>query len=101
MPGYVGGLRSCAAHGHYEHAGGTTSHYGWIYNTLCFNDGYHVEHHRHPSAPWWTLPRYREAGARASAWPAPLRWLANLRPPDEGSVLAALEQLVLRSPPLQ
>jgi hypothetical protein len=118
LPGYAGGLLLCAVHGHYEHAGGTTSHYGWTYNALCFNDGYHVEHHRHPAAPWWTLPRYREAGSRASAWPAPLRWLpavADLRPRphlrprrgdggrrwDGGSLLAALERVVLRSPWLQ
>src|SRR5574342_641333 len=75
LPGYAGGLLLCAMHGHYEHAGGTTSHYGRLYNALCFNDGYHVEHHRRPAAPWWTLPNYRERSARSSAWPAPLRWL--------------------------
>jgi hypothetical protein len=100
LPGYAGGLLLCAAHGHYEHVGGTTSHYGWIYNTLCFNDGYHVEHHRHPSAPWWTLPRYREAGSRASAWPAPVRWL-DLHALVWPFWLEALERLVLRSPRLQ
>ncbi len=100
LPGYAGGLLLCAAHGHYEHAGGTTSHYGWIYNAVCFNDGYHVEHHRHPSAPWWMLPRYREAGARASAWPAPVRWLEKN---DSRPLfwLEALERLVLRWPSLQ
>jgi len=124
LPGYVLGLLVCEIHGHYEHAGGTTSHYGRLYNALCFNDGYHVEHHRHPSAAWWTLPRYREASSPGSAWPAPLRWLeptapnlrptpnlrpqADLRPPAEdggsrgdGGVLAALERVVLWSPLLQ
>jgi fatty acid desaturase len=113
LPGYVLGLTLCAIHGHYEHAGGTTSYYGRLYNVLCFNDGYHVEHHRHPSAAWWTLPRYREAAARASAWPAPLRWLDRkkrsgvvLRKPKNDSRplfrgLAALERVVLRSPQLQ
>jgi fatty acid desaturase len=125
LPGYVMGLMLCAIHGHYEHAGGTTSHYGRLYNALCFNDGYHVEHHRHPSAAWWRLPRYRDAASRASAWPAPLRWLEpaatpnlrplpnlrptpNLRPlagdggwPGDGAFLATLERLVLRLPCLQ
>jgi hypothetical protein len=109
LPGYVLGLMLCAVHGHYEHAGGTTSHYGRLYNVLCFNDGYHVEHHRHPSAAWWTLPRYRESSSPASAWPAPLRWLElnlrptpNLRPPTgDGGWLAALERVVLWSPLLQ
>ena len=102
----------CAVHGHYEHAGGTTSHYGRLYNVLCFNDGYHVEHHRHPSTAWSALPRYRDPSARASAWPAPLRWLEpaasnlrptpNLRPPaGDGGWLAALERVVLRSTLLQ
>jgi hypothetical protein len=95
LPGYVLGLLLCAMHGHYEHAGGTTSHYGRLYNALCFNDGYHVEHHRHPSAPWWTLPGFRGQSTRASVWPAPLRWL------DEKQLLAGLERLVLRSRLLQ
>jgi hypothetical protein len=95
LPGYVLGLMLCAIHGHFEHAGGTTSHYGRLYNVLCFNDGYHVEHHRHPYAAWWTLPRYRESSSAGSGWPAPLRWLELTR------VLAALERAVLRSPLLQ
>jgi hypothetical protein len=95
LPGYALGLVLCAIHGHYEHAGGTTSHYGRLYNALCFNDGYHVEHHQHPSATWWTLPRYRESSSPGSAWPAPLRWLELTR------VLARLERIVLRSPLLQ
>src|SRR5262245_18984202 len=93
LPGYLIGLALCAVHGHYEHAGGTTSHYGRFYNALCFNDGYHVEHHRHPAASWRTLPRYREPASRASAWPAPLRWLEpglqGVRP-----LLTLLERLV-------
>jgi hypothetical protein len=112
LPGCVLGLTLCAIHGYYEHAGGTTSYYGRLYNVLCFNDGYHVEHHRHPSAAWSTLPRYRESSSPASAWPAPLRWLEkkgsgvvlrksknDSRPLFRG--LAALERAVLVSPRLQ
>jgi hypothetical protein len=94
VPGYLGGLMLCALHGHYEHAGGTTSHYGRLYNMLCFNDGYHVEHHLHPSARWTQLPARRDGSARASAWPAPMRWLDHVS-------LAGLERLTLRSRLLQ
>jgi len=96
LPGYAAGLLLCALHGHYEHAGGTISHYGALYNLLCFNDGYHVEHHRHPGVSWSRLPAYRHdrQGAAASAWPAPLRWI-------EAVDLVALERLVLRSRLLQ
>jgi hypothetical protein len=93
-PGYVGGLILCALHGHYEHASGTTSHYGRAYNVLLFNDGYHVEHHRFPSAHWSDLPKHRDGTARTSAWPAPLRWI-------ETGGLERLESMVLRSPGLQ
>jgi hypothetical protein len=76
LPGYVAGLALCALHGHYEHARGTISHYGALYNRLCFNDGYHVEHHLHPGVPWARLPAYRSRSATVeSLWPAPLRWM--------------------------
>lgn len=94
VPGYVGGLLLCAVHGHYEHAGGTISHYGRLYNLLLFNDGYHVEHHAHPALHWKRLPGRRNPTARASAWPAPLRWIEVFN-------LETLERLVLRSPALQ
>jgi hypothetical protein len=84
----------CAAHGYYEHAHGTTSHYGRLYNLLLFNDGYHVEHHANPSAHWTRLPAHQDPGARVSRWPAPMRWL-------EGDGLIVLERLALRSPVLQ
>ena len=99
-PGYIAGLLLCALHGHYEHTPATTSHYGALYNLLCFNDGYHVEHHRYPGADWSRLRAYRAAlrgDARVSAWPAPLRWIELLNP----WVLDALERLTLRSPALQ
>jgi hypothetical protein len=95
LPGYLGGLALCALQGHWEHAAGKpTSHYGSIYNRLCFNDGYHAEHHADPSVHWTTLPQHIEPGAATSAWPAPLRWL-------EVPGLEALERLVLRSRWLQ
>ncbi len=95
LPGYLAGLGLCALHGYYEHARGTTSHYGRLYNLLFFNDGYHAEHHARPGLHWTRLPEYREtAPVRESRWPAPLRWL-------EAFSLEGLERLVLRSRALQ
>jgi hypothetical protein len=97
VPGYLAGLSLCALQGHFEHAGGTTSHYGWLYNRLFFNDGYHVEHHRRPGVHWTRLPR--EVGdavrdGRSSRWPPVLRWLDSL-------TLERLERITLRSSILQ
>jgi len=94
LPGWAAGLLLCGAHGFYEHAHGTASHYGRVYNLLLFNDGYHVEHHAHPSTHWTRLPAHHDPGARVSRWPAPLRWL-------EGDGLILLERLALRMPTLQ
>jgi Fatty acid desaturase len=94
LPGWAAGLLLCGVHGYYEHAHGTTSHYGRLYNLLLFNDGFHVEHHAHPSAHWTRLPMHHDPRARVSRWPAPVRWL-------EGDGLILLERLALRSPALQ
>jgi hypothetical protein len=95
LPGYFVGLGLCAMQGHWEHAvGRPVSHYGRLYNFLCFNDGYHAEHHADPRLHWRLLPRFTEADAASSRWPALLRW-AEVRP------LEALELLVLRSRALQ
>jgi hypothetical protein len=94
LPGWAAGLLLCGVHGYYEHAHGTTSHYGRFYNLLLFNDGFHVEHHAHPSEHWTRLPAHHDPRARVSRWPAPIRWL-------EGDGLILLERLALRSPLLQ
>jgi len=95
LPGYLAGLALCAMQGYWEHAvGRPTSHYGRMYNFLCFNDGYHAEHHADPAIHWTNLPHRIESGAATSQWPALLRWL-DVRP------LEALEHLVLRLPRLQ
>jgi hypothetical protein len=93
-PGWLAGLGLCVLQGHYEHAGGVTSHYGRAYNVLCFNDGYHAEHHASPGVHWTRLPERVAPGTRASRWPPLLRWL-------DGVTLDALERLVLRSRVLQ
>jgi fatty acid desaturase len=97
IPGYLAGLGLCWLHGYYEHAGGATSHYSALYNLLCFNDGYHAEHHARPAMHWSRLPQISELGEparRASPWPAPLRWMETFS-------LTGLERLVLRWPLLR
>jgi fatty acid desaturase len=49
---------------YYEHFGATPgsryadsiSYYGWLYNSLFFNEGYHQEHHLRPNAHWSERP---------------------------------------------
>jgi hypothetical protein len=94
LPGYLLGLGLCFLQGHFEHARGTTSHYGRIYNALFFNDGYHVEHHERPGVHWTQLPAFADVSGARSRWPPVLRWLDALS-------LESLERLVLRSTRLQ
>lgn len=94
LPGYLIGLGLCYLHGHFEHARGTISHYGLLYNLSFFNDGYHVEHHVRPGAHWTRLPDYARPATNTSRWPAVLRWL-------EAVNLEFLERCVLRSATLQ
>lgn len=123
LPGWAAGLALCQLQGHYEHARGTTSHYGRVYNLLFFNDGYHVEHHLRPAADWRELPALADPSVRGSRWPAVLRWLdgpvAGAEAPAYGGApaygdnapacgaaraligLELLERIVLRSPVLQ
>ncbi|HJQ25726.1 MAG TPA: fatty acid desaturase [Blastocatellia bacterium] len=94
LPGYLFGLGLCYLQGHYEHARGTVSHYGRLYNLLFFNDGYHAEHHAYPGMHWRELRRNGAIKVGSSRYPAVLRWMENIN-------LCALERLVLRSPTLQ
>jgi len=94
LPGFLIGLGLCYLQGHYEHARGTVSHYGRLYNLLMLNDGYHVEHHARPAANWRELPKHRTDQTNESRWPPILRWLEIVN-------LCTLERAVLRSPCLQ
>lgn len=94
LPGYVAGLCLCQLQGYFEHACGTTSHYGWLYNRLFFNDGFHVEHHRRPGEHWTRLPMWTDPYAQRSRWPPVLRWL-------DAITLERLERVALRSSMLQ
>ena len=98
LPGWLLGMALCQLQGHYEHARGTTSHYGRVYNLLFFNDGYHVEHHMRPAADWRELPALADRSVRGSRWPAVLRWLEG---PPTLHGLELLERAVLRSAWLQ
>ena len=94
LPAYAIGLAFCGLQGHYEHAGGVTSYYGRVYNLLCFNDGFHGEHHASPGLEWRRLPDFPVEGGRTSRWPPLLRWIEALS-------LEGLERLVLRHPAAQ
>jgi hypothetical protein len=94
LPGYLLGLGLCGLQGHYEHVRGPVSHYGRLYNLICFNDGYHIEHHSHSGLNWRDLPAYRAIGGNSSRYPATLRWLEFIN-------LRALERLTLHHPALQ
>jgi hypothetical protein len=96
LPGYVAGLTLCYVHGYFEHAHGTKSNYGILYNAPFFNDGYHIEHHLNPSEHWTRLPAVASQGNSTSRWPAVLRWM-EANPMG----LETLESLAVRSARLQ
>lgn len=91
LPGWGVGLALCQLQGYFEHAGGTTSYYGRLYNLMFFNDGYHVEHHRRPAMRWNELPSLADTRNHGSQWPPVLRWISH----------ETLERFVLRSTLLQ
>ncbi|MEO7189693.1 MAG: fatty acid desaturase [Vicinamibacterales bacterium] len=99
LPGWTMGLVLCFLQGHFEHARGTTSHYGRVYNTLFFNDGFHVEHHHRPALHWKKLGLRGRQDDRSSRWPPVLRWLEPVH--TTCVVLDGLERLVVNSPLLQ
>jgi Fatty acid desaturase len=98
LPGWALGLGLCQLQGYLEHAHGTTSHYGRIYNLAFFNDGYHVEHHQRPGEHWTRIARPGRQAGRSSPWPPVLRWIESLAP---AAWLNGLERIVIHSRTLQ
>ncbi len=96
-PGFALGMCLCRLQGRFEHEGDSdiatsgVSTYAKLYNLFWFNDGFHAEHHRRPSAHWTELPRYRQPPPITSAHAPLLRGLCI------PSMLCVLEKLVLRS----
>jgi hypothetical protein len=102
--GYLFGMGLCTVQGRMEHRGvprnhAGVSHYGFVYNALCFNDGYHAEHHRFPLEHWARLPERRLAPEAVSAWPPLLRGIEGR--PSVPRLLCVLERGVLLSGLLQ
>lgn len=97
LPGWLSGMALCVVQGRLEHAGGSISHYGRLYNWLCFNDGYHAEHHVYPGMHWTQLPEHLQQSAATSRWPPLLRWLDD----QPNRAIEMLEDLVLHSPLLR
>lgn len=72
-----------------DHHHARSNDYGTLASlATCFHFGYHLEHHRHPGAPWWRLPAVRQAERaverRGSSGAPPLRAAPSSppRPPD-------------------
>jgi len=67
LPAFYLALALVNVQNYYEHYGAapennfadSVSYYGWLYNLLSFNDGYHQEHHLRPYAHWKTMPAVR------------------------------------------
>ncbi len=87
VPVFYGGSFLGILTNYYQHAGASpetrtansVSHYGRLYNRLCFNEGYHQEHHLRPGLHWTRRPELREtlpsAGRAISPVPPPLGFL--------------------------
>jgi len=86
LPGYALGMLLCQLQGHFEHhqfgqhSAVGISHYSRWYNTLWFNDGFHVEHHKQPSLHWTRLPTRQDGSEMTSTLPPIARWLGYALP---------------------
>ncbi len=67
LPVWVAGTIAAQAENYFEHHGATpgnrmtdsVSSYGWLYNLIWFNNGYHQEHHYRPQTHWTQLPKLK------------------------------------------
>lgn len=76
LPFWSLGHMLSALNGYYEHLGANpdeplawgVSCYGWLYNLLWMNNGYHAEHHFRPKVHWTRMKAlHRELAARQRA----------------------------------
>jgi len=90
-PFYFLGHALSSLNGFYEHYRGNpdlpiawgVSTYGWFYNWLWLNNGYHAEHHFRPRMHWTQMKRFhleiaarqQEAGVHVISWPHYLGFL--------------------------
>ena len=65
LPGWVMGLCLCWLQGFFEHAGGTTSHYGRLYNSCSSTTAITSSTTQRPGAHWTHLPQRRVAAGDA------------------------------------
>lgn len=112
LPGYLLGMGLCSLQGRGEHRrplhdSPGVSIYGPLYNWLWLNDGYHAEHHLHPSEHWTRLPRRRlpRGGVDESGLPPVLRGPAQVARSAwnrlQAWLLVQLERLALAWAPLR
>lgn len=68
LPSFYLALTLVNVQNYYEHYGAmpnnrsadSVSYYGWLYNLLTFNDGYHQEHHWSYGAHWSSMPKVHD-----------------------------------------
>lgn len=97
IPFYYLGQSLSSLNGYYRHYGGNpdmpiawgVSTYGWLYNLVWFNNGYHAEHHYRPRVHWTKMKELHEsirdeqraAGVRVITPPHPFGFLDPNLPP--------------------
>lgn len=108
LPFYYLGHSLSSLNGYYRHYGGNpdlpiawgVSSYGWLYNFLWFNNGYHAEHHFKPRVHWTKMTELHRqiaqaqeaAGVRVITPPHALGFLDSNLPPREQRILSETAQ---------
>ncbi len=106
VPSHYLGWMLSYAEGYFEHYGAqpgnqfanSVSSYNWVYNVLCFNNGYHQEHHWDPKKHWRHMPELHAEikddlvgnNTRTTRWPHFLVFLERFWWEREGSAAASM-----------